>query len=202
MSKYGIVDMRLRDDYNNDFYKTIYSRTANTLIISGHSLNNTINSKKAADLRHAFMRAIIQVLRNDGTVKILLQNVDTNDDIARSKRNNFISFISDLTAQIARISVKENWKNIDAIGEHLLIKQINDLRYFIVQTDTIALISHYKMAQHSENKNIYVFQVDPNGNFGSLYLNDFDYVFDKKSMFIEEANEQIKRLTQGGKTNG
>lgn len=202
MSKYGIVDMRARDDYNNDFYKTIYSHTANTLIISGHSLNNTISSKKAADLRQAFMRAIIQVLRNDGTVKILLQNVDPNDNIARGKRSNFISFITDLIAQIARISAKENWKNIDVIGEHLLIKQVGDLRYFIVQTDTVALISHYKMAQHNENKNIYVFQVDPSGSFGALYLNDFDYVFDKKSTFIEEANKQIKKLTQGGKANG
>ncbi len=202
MSKYGIIDMRMRDDYNNDFYKTIYSRTANILIISGHSLNSTINPKKAADLRQAFMRAIIQVLRNDGTIKILLQSVAPNDSAAESKRSNFMSFIADLTDRIVRISSKENWKNIDIIAEHLLIKQIDYLRYFIVQTDTTALISHYKMAQHNENKNIYVFQVDPHGSFGTLYLNDFDYVFDKKSTFIEEANEQLKRLSQGGKVNG
>lgn len=113
-----------------------------------------------------------------------------------------MSFIADLTDRIVRISSKENWKNIDIIAEHLLIKQIDYLRYFIVQTDTTALISHYKMAQHNENKNIYVFQVDPHGSFGTLYLNDFDYVFDKKSTFIEEANEQLKRLSQGGKVNG
>lgn len=200
MSKYGIIDVRVRDDFNNNFYKTIYSRTMNTLIISGHSLNNTINPRKVADLRQAFIKAIIQVLRNDGMVKILLQSVEPNDNVAQSKRNNFISFVEDLVNQIARTSIREKWKNIDAICEHLLIKQIDDLRYFIVQTDATALISHYKMAQHNEN--IYVFQVDPSGSFGSLYLNDFDYIFDRRSTFIEEANEKIKKLSQGGQANG
>lgn len=194
MAAHGIYDICLRENYNNDFYKNIYANTTKNLIISGHSLNNTINKAKYIDLRNVLRDAIIRVLRNGGTVKILLQTTIQNDISSYKKREWFNDFINELVDTIITQSKRENWGNVKTFRDRLLIKQIEDLRYLIVQTDHTTLISHYKMGQYNDNKNIYIFNVDPDEKFGACYLDDFNYVFDKCSNFVEESIEQLNRL--------
>lgn len=194
MTEFGIYDIGLRENYNNDFYKKIYDDTSSNLIISGHSLNNNINKDRASDLRNALLEAIIRVLKNGGTVKILLQKPNTDDISANKKRELFNDFIEELITKIITQSKKEKWSNVHTIYKRFLIKQINNLRYLIVKNDNTTLISHYKMAQYNDNKNIYIFKVNPNEKFGECYLDDFNYVFDKCSDFVQESIDQLKRL--------
>lgn len=196
MATYGIFDVDLRESYSNEFYKRIYQNTTKNLIISGHSLNNTINKNKSADLRSVLKKAIIRVLKNGGTVKILLQTVIPGDGAAVKKRNGFNEFIKELVENIIAASNTEHWNDAKTIPERLLIKQIDDLRYLVIQTDYITLISHYKMRKYNDNKNIYVFTVDPDEKYGACYLEDFNYVFDKCSNFIDESMVQINRLVE------
>lgn len=95
---YGINSIKPKDAYSHDFFKELYSRTNKELVISGHSLNNTINMQRRSDVRIAFKKAILRIIENKGIVKILLKTVGS--DNPKSKRDNFIKFIKEVQNEI------------------------------------------------------------------------------------------------------
>lgn len=135
MQNCGILEVHERQHYNNDYYRNLYGLTKKEIIITGHSLNTTINSETAGDLRIAFKAAVIRVLIQKGTVKILLQTPNRSRG-ALKKRDNFEKFLREVVEELdskAGISQEE----LKEMKQNLIIKQVSSLRYFIVQTEMI-----------------------------------------------------------------
>jgi hypothetical protein len=174
---YGINSIKPKDAYSHDFFKELYSRTNKELVISGHSLNNTINMQRRSDVRIAFKKAILRIIENKGIVKILLKTV--GPDNPKSKRDNFIKFIKEVQTEITKKNPNIDLEEI--MNTYLLIKEVSYIGYYVVQNEDISLIGHYKI---SEDKNIYTIDVNRDIGYGNCYINDFELVFNEKANLI------------------
>ena len=96
------MDLRTSPKYNNDIYKRIYKNTLKELVISGHSLNKTINTKKRDDLRDEFMDAIIRLVKNNCFVRILLLKVNQSDEL-KNKRRELDDFVREVYKKLGTV---------------------------------------------------------------------------------------------------
>jgi len=190
---FGIISIKPRSDYNNDYYVKFYQQTNDKIVISGHSLNTTIDNNNHKDISSAFMQAIKRVLRNGGKVKILLQKLDSDGDTI--KRKNFLDFLDELIRQILKECV--NWENKETLNDRLLVKEVPVLRYYVVQNENYTQIAHYKLNNfvHNDNKSIFVFDIDPEGIYAKCYIKDFHQVFDGAEL-VPGSEEFINKLRQ------
>ena len=176
----GIISIYLRNGngrYTHDTYKKIFKSTQSELIISGHSLNKTINNEKYYDLRNEFTNAIIRLIAKDCNVKILL--LKPNNDELRAKREKFISFVKDTYEKLKSEKIAN-----DIINRNFLIKETENLPYYIVKNEDILHIGHYTFGE-SQN-NMYIFEATYNIGYGKYCYDDFLSFFNETD-FISEC---------------
>jgi hypothetical protein len=189
----GILRMDLRNKYDNDTYKTIYRNTFEELIISGHSLNKTINIQKKDDLRDEFMNVIIRLVKNDRPVKILLLKINQSDEL-KNRRIAFDDFVHAVYKELINQNV-----NSDRISRSLLIKETDFLPYYIVKTESVFHIGHYTFGEYTDDsqKNMYIFEADSTIGYGRYCYEDFNSFFDTRADFITDYRNLFKRDRNG-----
>ncbi len=93
-------------------------------------------------------------------------------NLGQKKRNNVCAFVAEIYEKIEKNDEPEVKKqNMKA---NLLLKEIPDLHYYIVQNEDTTLLAHYRT---NENGGLYVFDVDERKGYGAFYLSDFESVF-------------------------
>ena len=183
----GILAINLRNssNYSADAYKKIFKRTCEELIISGHSLNKTINKKKSDDLRNEFMATIIRLIEKEHEVKILLMK--TNENPQRiEKRKEFTIFIKELYEKLSTKKIKN-----DIISRNLLVKETEFLPYYIVKNEDKFHIAHYVFGEYSDYSDgkMYIFEVSEHFGYGKYCYDDFNSFFSSKAEFIMEYRD-------------
>jgi hypothetical protein len=193
----GIINIGLRGElsFNPDAYKTIFQCASDELIISGHSLNKTVN-KKNDDVRDAFMNTIIRLVEKNtpvdrnGAVRILLSKINGSEDLEK-KRKTFDIFIKEVYDILKAKGIPD-----ECIARNLLIKETNFLPYYIVRSGNRLHIGHYTFSEYLETKKkiCYVFEVNPNLGYGEYYYNDFISYFnnEEETDFITEYRNMFK----------
>jgi hypothetical protein len=193
----GIINISLRGNpgFDPDAYKTIFQSASDELIISGHSLNKTVN-KKNADVRETFINAIIRLVEKNSpndrhsAVKILLSKVNGSEDL-KIKRETFNDFIKEVYEKLIDRKVTN-----ECIIRNLLIKEADFLPYYIVKSGNKLHIEHYTFGEYAEKKNkkeCYVFEANPNLGYGQYIYNDFNTYFSNadETNFITEYRDMF-----------
>ena len=185
----GISSIELRDSikYDNDKYKAIFQNTSSELIISGHSLNKTINKDIKDDLRNEFMRAIIRLVKKNCPVKILVLKPKQQELI--KKREQLAEFIKEVYDKLKSEGVSN-----DIILNCFLIKETEYLPYYIVKNEYIFHIGHYTFDEYTSNSQKYSSLVEANSGFGygKYWYNDFESFFGNSAIFISEYRNLFK----------
>jgi hypothetical protein len=187
----GIVAINLRKsvNYTNDSYKRIFQNTSKELVISGHSLNKTISTTKSSDLRYAFMDAIIRLIKNNCSVKILLVKPFQSEERKR-KRKEFTKFIEETYKKLRDKEISP-----ELIFNNFFIKEIDFLPYYIVKNESILHIAHYTFGEYisSDDSKMHIFEATSNIGYGEYCYSDFISCFDSKAEYIEQYREMFKR---------
>jgi len=193
----GIINIGLRGEpsFSPDVYKTIFQSASDELIISGHSLNKTVN-KKNDDVRDEFMNAIIRLIEKNSptdrnsAIKILLSKINGSEEL-KIKRKTFDLFIKEVYNKL-----KEKRISDECISRNLLIKEAKYLPYYIVKSENKLHIGHYTFGEYTEGKKkvCYVFEVNPNLGYGEYHYNDFISFFNNEdeTNFITEYRDMFK----------
>ena len=182
------INSRRSSKYSNDSYKLLFNRTNEELIISGHSLNKTINKKTSVVLRDEFIATIIRLLENKRVVKILL--VKPHESKERiEKRKEFDDFVNELYGKLKAKNIQNK-----TIRDHLHIKETDFLPHYIVKNEYILYIAHYTFGEYMDSSDgkMYIFEAVSDFGYGQYCYDDFISCFDK-SEYIQQYRNMIER---------
>jgi hypothetical protein len=166
----GIFSVKSATHYDHEYFKRLYKRTHKTLSITAHTLHKTIGNR--TDVRDEFENAVLRVLGSGGTVKILLQCFDEHNEELKKRRANVHLFVSEIYKEIDNGNGTGREKQ--TIKRNLMLKEVHDMPYYIVQNEDTTLLAHYRA---SDNAGLYVFRVDERRGYGEFYLSDFEREF-------------------------
>lgn len=182
------INPRYTTQYSNAAYKRIFGNTNEELIISGHSLNKTINKRNNPDLRDEFMTTIIRLIENKRDIKILLLNPSNSQELIE-KRKEFDDFVDELYGKL-KIKGIQN----ETIRKYLHIKETDVLPYYIVKTEHLLYIAHYTFGDYMNNADdrMYIFEATDNFGYGKYCYDDFISCFDRKAVSIEQYQKMLE----------
>lgn len=189
----GILNIGLRGKpgFASDDFKTILQSTTKELIISGHSLNKTVN-KKNDDVRCEFMNTVIRLVEKDCSVKILLSKINGSEELEK-KRYIFDAFVKEVYDKLKAKKVSNEF-----IQRNFLIKEANILPYYIIKSENKLHIGHYTFGEYNTNEKklvCFVMEVNPNIGYGEYYYKDFISFFNSEEAdFIDDYRELFKSV--------
>jgi len=167
----GIRHIRAKSEFAPEFWISLVNTAATGLDIGGHALSQWCEEP----YRSHFISSLKRVAEN-GKVRILLMKPDGE---AHQRRLGLtgVSYAERIQTTLSTIQDEVLAKVNSSLRKNITMKWTgnNDFHNVFIRTDSTVLVSPYLATMSSRDAIQLV--LDPKEQFGSMYLNDFDKLF-------------------------